>query len=284
MSNEAAAEADDGREPEDDVASLVLMVGRLVQVARRRAGMKVEEFAKAMGYTADMIRKIERGVRIPRPEFLDRADDVLQAHGYLRAFMGDMEKAEYPRKERELKALEDRAAELTQYSTHNIQGLLQTQDYMRALYEMRQPVHPEDVVEREITGRMARKSIFEREPAPTLTFIQEQVTLERPLGGRKVLRAQLEHLLEVAQLRNVTLQVMPTDREEHAGTQGLIEVLKFEDGTSLGRTDSWTNSHRRFVSDLKQIRILDLRLGVIRSQALPPRESRAFIERRLGEL
>ncbi|MET8831499.1 helix-turn-helix transcriptional regulator [Streptomyces sp. NPDC004610] len=284
MSNEAAAESDDGQEPEDDVASLVLMVGRLVQVARRRTGMKVEEFAKAMGYTPDMIRKIERGVRIPRPEFLDRADDVLQARGYLRAFMVDMEKAQYPRKERELKSLEDKAAELAQYSTHNIQGLLQTQDYMRALYEMRQPVYPEQVVEQEIAGRMARRSIFERDPAPTLTFIQEQVTLERPLGGRKVLRAQLERLLEVAQLRNVTLQIMPTDREEHAGMHGLIEVLKFADGTSLGRADGWTNGHRRFVSDPKEIRILDLRLGVIRSQALPPGESLTFIKRKLGEL
>ena len=64
---------------------------------------------------------------------------------------------------------------------------------------------------------MARQAIFERSPAPTLSFVQEEVTLRRPIGGRMVLRRQLERLLELAQLRNVEIQVMPTDREDHAG-------------------------------------------------------------------
>lgn len=60
------------------------------------------------------------------------------------------------------------AVELMQYSNHNIQGLLQTPEYARALYETRQPAYSPDDVERETAARMARKPIFEREPAPTL--------------------------------------------------------------------------------------------------------------------
>lgn len=97
-----------------------------------------------------------------------------------------------------------------------------------------------------------------------------------------VLRRQLEYLLEVGQLRNVTLQVMPTDREEHAGVQGLIEVLKFADGTAVGRSEGAFNG--RPVSSPRELRILELRYGMIRAQALTPRESLAFIERQLGEL
>ncbi len=97
---------------------------------------------------------------------------------------------------------------------------------------MTQPALTEDVVERETAARMARKAVFERQPAPTLSFIQEQVTLERPYGGKMVLRRQLEHLLEVS-VAERHAQVMPTDREEHAGTQGEIRVLKFADGTSI---------------------------------------------------
>jgi hypothetical protein len=129
---------------------------------------------------------------------------------------------------------------------------------------------------------MARKSVFEREPAPALSFVQEQVTLERPLGGKMVLRRQLEHLLEVSQLRNVALQVMPTDREEHAGVPGLIEVLKFDDGTAIGRSEGAFNG--RPVSNPRDLRILELRYGMIRAQALTPRESQAFIEKALGRL
>lgn len=137
-------------------------------------------------------------------------------------------------------------------------------------------------MERETAARMARKAVFEREHAPTLGFVQEQVTPERPYGGQMVLRRQLEHLLEVAQLRNVTLQIMPTDRQENAGASGLIQVLKFADGTAIGRSSGGFNA--RPVSSPRDLHILELRHGMIRAQALTPRESQAFIERTLGRL
>ncbi len=75
---------------------------------------------------------------------------------------------------------------------------------------------------------------------------------------------------------------MPTDRQEHAGSQGLIEVLKFADGTAVGRSDGAFNG--RPVSSPKDLRILELRYRMIRAQALTPRVSQAFIERTLGRL
>ncbi|MGV4982987.1 helix-turn-helix domain-containing protein [Streptomyces sp. NPDC001709] len=281
--NDGVDEAGWDVEPGDEIEPVVQAVGRLLKVCREAAGLSVSELAEALGYGEDMIRKIERGARIPRPESLDRADQILKAQGHLRAFMEDMRKARYPKKVRELAELEGRAVEMLLYSNHNIHGLLQTPEYARAMYEMRQPALAEDVVERETAARMARKAVFERDPAPTLSFVQEQVTLERPYGGKMVLRRQLERLLEVAQLRNVTLQVMPTDREENAGAaSGLVEVLKFADGTAIGRSDGAFNG--RPVSSPKDLRILELRYGMIRAQALTPRESQAFIERALGRL
>ncbi|GHE12399.1 helix-turn-helix domain-containing protein [Streptomyces alanosinicus] len=269
-------------EPGDEIEPVVQAVGRLLRVCREAAGLTVSELAEAMGYGEDMIRKIERGARIPRPEFLDKADRLLKAQGHLRAFMEDMKKARYPKKIRELADLEGRAVEMLLYGSHNIHGLLQTPEYARTLFGTRQPALSEDAVEQATAARMARKAVFEREPAPTLSFVQEQVTLERPYGGKMVLRRQLEHLLEVAQLRNVTLQVMPTDREENAGAAGLIQVLKFADGTAIGRSSGVLNG--RPISDPKDLRILELRYGMIRAQALTPRESQIFIERALGRL
>lgn len=280
--NEVEDEAGWDVEPGDEIEPLVQAVGRMLRVFRELAGLRVSDVAVAMGYGEDMIRKIERGVRIPRPEFLDRVDPFVSAGGHLRAYMEDMQKAQYPQKVRELKEMEDRAVEILLYSNHNIHGLLQTPEYARALIEMRQPALPVDEIEQGAAARVARKSIFNRDPAPALSFIQEQVTLERPLGGKMVLRRQLEHLLEVGQLRNVSVQVMPTDREEHSGMAGLIEVLKFGDGTAIGRSDGAFNG--RPVSNPKDLRILELRYGMIRSQALPPRESMACIEQALGRL
>ncbi|MFJ3444796.1 helix-turn-helix domain-containing protein [Streptomyces sp. NPDC086081] len=280
--NEAVDEAGWDVEPGDEIEPLVQAVGKLLKVCREAAGLRVTELGDMLGYGEDMIRKMERGARIPRPEYLDRADRVLNAQGHLRAFTKDMERARYPKKVRELAELEGRAVEMLLYSNHNIHGLLQTPEYTKALYEMRQPALSADVIERESAARLARKSVFERDPAPNLSFVQEQVTLERPLGGKMVLHRQLEHLLEVAKLRNVSLQVMPTDREEHAGVPGLIEVLKFTDGTAIGRSEGAFNG--RPVSSPRDLRVLELRYGMIRAQALSPRESQTFIEELLGRL
>lgn len=96
-----------------------------------------------------------------------------------------------------------------------------------------------------------------------------------------VRRRQLEHLLEVAQLRNVTFQVMPTETGAHPGVDGKIELLKFADGTALGRSDEAFGG--RATSALKEPRILGLRYGTIRAQARTPGQSLTFIEQLLGE-
>lgn len=130
-----------------------------------------------------------------------------------------------------------------------------------------------------LAGRMARKSIFEREPAPELSFVQEEVTFRRPVGGTMVLRRRLEHM--VAQLPYVELQVMPTAYANHPGTGGRIQVLKFADGSGAGRMDD--DFGGRPVSNPRHLRVLELRYGIIRAQALTPEASLAFIEQVLGE-
>ncbi|MFI1357341.1 Scr1 family TA system antitoxin-like transcriptional regulator [Streptomyces sp. NPDC020898] len=269
-------------EPGDEMAPMIEVVGSVIKFHREAAEMSVADFGAAMRYGEDLIRKVERGARIPRVEFLYNADELLNARGAIIAMRKYVEDAQYPKKVRALKELEARAVEMLLYSNHNIHGLLQTPEFAKALFEMTQPPLTREVIERETVARMARKSVFDREPVPSLNFIQEQVTLERPFGGKTVLRRQLEHLLELGQLRNVTLQVMPTDRDEHAGTQGRIQVLKFADGTAVGRSDGAFNG--RPVSTPRDLRVLELRYGMIRAQALPPRESLAFIERALGAL
>ncbi|MBX7547206.1 helix-turn-helix transcriptional regulator [Streptomyces sp. NPDC004232] len=280
--NDGVDEAGWDVEPGDEIEPVVQAVGRLLKVCREAAGVSVPDLAAALGYGEDMIRKIERGARIPRPEALDRADQILKAQGHLRAFMEDMRKARYPKKVRQLAELEGRSVEMLLYSNHNIHGLLQTEEYARALLRTWRPAYSVDALERMVAGRMARKSVFERSAAPEFSFVQEEVTLRRPVGDTMVLRRQLEHMLEVAQLPFVELQVMPTARANHPGTGGRIQVLKFADGTGMGRTDG--DFSGRPVSHPRQLRLLDLRYGIIRAQALTPEESLVFIEQALGEL
>jgi hypothetical protein len=143
-----------------------------------------------------------------------------------------------------------------------------------------QPPYSPDDVERMVGARLARQSVFERDPVPVLHFVLEEAPLRRQVGGTMAWRQQLERLLEVGRLNYVTLQVMPTNSDPHPGLDGRIELLKFPDGTAIARADGLFNG--RPTSDPKQLRIIELQYGSIRAQALPPRESLTFIEQMLG--
>ncbi|MEU9103106.1 helix-turn-helix transcriptional regulator [Streptomyces xanthophaeus] len=281
MNTDGADESSWELDPEDESGAVIATVGRQLKMWREAGGLDRSKFGERMGYGANLIYKIERGARIPRPEFLDKADEVLGAGGKIAAMKTDIERARYPKKVRDLAKLESEAVELGAYGNHNLHGLLQTEEYARALYEIRRPAYAPDEVERHVSARMARQGVFHRQPSPALTFVLEQVILERRLGGQGVLRRQLEHLLDVSSLRNVEIQVMPTACEDHAGMGGQIQVLKLMDGSTVGYVEAQLLS--RLVTDLKEIQILELRYGIIRSQALSPRESRSFIEKVLGE-
>ena len=200
----------------------------------------------------------------------------------LAAVAEELVEVRYPKKVQDLKRLESQALELGAYTANQIHGLLQTEGYAGALYRMHRPMLDEGDIEQYVVARMGRQEIFTRRPAPFLSFVQDEVTLRRPVGGRMVMRAQLERLLEVGQLRNVEIQVMPTDREDHAGLSGgSFRLIDPRNGRQVAHSEGALFS--RVTGERQDVHILDARYGNIRAQALAPRESLAFIERVLGE-
>ncbi|MFH9427178.1 helix-turn-helix domain-containing protein [Streptomyces sp. NPDC017615] len=269
-------------EPDDEWgAAVIATVGRQLKLRRETAGLRAAEFGTLIGYGEDLVYKVEAGKRIPRQEYLDRADEVLDAGGLIAAAWEDVKRVRYPRKVRELGKLEAQAVEIGVYECNIIAGLLQTAAHAREVIGSAQPPYSPDDVERMVAARVARQSVFERSPAPALSFVLEEASLKRPIGGTMVWRQQLERVLEVGRLHNVVLQVMPTGVTAHSGLDGRIELLKFADGSAVGRSDGAFSG--RPTSDPKQLRILELRYGTIRAQALPPGESLALIEQLLGE-
>lgn len=265
----------------DDSGAEIAAVGRQIRLWREAAGLRAVELGAAIGYGENQVYKVEAGKRIPKPEFLDKADEVLGAGGKLAAMKKDVAEARYPKKIRDLTNLEHHAVEIAAYDNHNIHGLLQTEEYARALFEMRRPAYLEDQINGLVAARMARQAILSQRLPPALAFVVEEAVLRRPLGGADVLRRQLERLLEVGRLRHAEIQVMPLDREDHAGMGGPINLLKLRDGGTIGYSEAQLTS--RVVSDPKELQVLELRHGIIRAQALTPRESLAFIEKMRGE-
>ncbi|WBO69396.1 DUF5753 domain-containing protein [Streptomyces camelliae] len=214
-------------------------------------------------------------------------DELLGAGGLLKATIEDIEKAKakarvrHPAWFKDYARLERDAVEINFYNNHDVPGLLQTEGRIRALYEMRKPLLDEETIEQRVASRMSRQEILTGWPPPMITSVIEETVLRRPLGGREVHGEQLEQLLKLGRLRNVELQVMPTDRSEHAGMGGSFILLTPKGKPQLGYTEAQSSS--RLITDPEEVRILAARYGSLRAQALTMRESLALIENLLGE-
>ncbi|MGW3847098.1 helix-turn-helix domain-containing protein [Streptomyces fagopyri] len=273
---------DAGPRPEDEPGSgVVAAFGRQLKLLRVRAGLERPEFGKLTGYAGQSIASFEQGRRIPSPRFIDRADEVLDAGGVLKALKDEVGRAQYPAFFRDMARLEAGAVGLCVYAAHAVPGLLQTEDYARAVFRMQRPLLDDDVIEQRLAARMVRQDIFTRRPPPLLSFIIEEVVLRKPIGGLTTLREQLEQILLVGQNRNVEIQVMPTDREDHAGLGGPFNLIDTAEGPRIAYTEVQDDS--RLYTSAGKIRELEARYGILRSQALTPCESLAFIEELLGE-
>nr|WP_217422793.1 helix-turn-helix transcriptional regulator [Streptomyces sp. 8P21H-1] len=262
--------------------AVVVAFGQTLKTLRVRAGLEREEFGRRIGYSASTVASYEQGRRIPSPRTIQRADEVLDAGGLLTVWKDQVERAQYPVFFQGMATLEKEALELLAYDTHVLNGLLQTEDYTRAVLDMRRPVLDPETIEQRVAARLARQDILSRRPAPLLGFVLEEAALRHPWGGKAVHRGQLEHLLLIGGKQSVEMQVMPTDRECNAGVDGAFTVITRRDGTRFVYTEVQGNSALQ--TEPEQTTLAAARYGIIRSQALPSRESFDFVERLLRSL
>jgi hypothetical protein len=123
--------------------------------------------------------------------------------------------------------LEEAASLIRTYELQFVHGLFQTEEYARAVTVLGHGAAPADEVERRVSLRMKRQDLLTCPDPPRMWSVMDEAALRRPLGGRKVMRAQLNHLVEVTAMPTVTLQVMPFRRGGHAGAGGSFTVLRF---------------------------------------------------------
>ncbi|MEU5580430.1 helix-turn-helix transcriptional regulator [Streptomyces huasconensis] len=271
----------------DGTAHLFSALGKQLKVLREHTGMSQRELGRAAHCGEALISSMERGVRTPQPDFLLRVDELLDARGVLAAAADDVREAQakartrHPDWYRGYAKLEAEAVELHHYCNQAVHGLLQIEDYARAVFTCRRPLLSEEVIEKRVMDRLARQQIFERWPSPAFTYVLEEVVLQRPIGGKAVHRRQLEHLVRVGSKRNVDLYVLPTSSEEHPNLDSAFNLLTPKGRRQVAYTEA--QGHPRLVTDPEEVRLIADRYGSMRGLALSPRESVALIEKMLGE-
>ncbi len=123
--------------------------------------------------------------------------------------------------------LEEAASLIRSYEIQFLPGLLQTEEYARAVVTAGAPKATVDEVERRVHLRVKRQEILQRASPPAFWAVVDEAALHRPIGGSKVMKQQVEHLLDLMSMPNVTLQVMPFRFGGHAGEGGAFTMLRF---------------------------------------------------------
>jgi hypothetical protein len=123
--------------------------------------------------------------------------------------------------------LEGAASVIRTFELQFVNGLFQTEDYARAVTLLGHRAAPAEEIDRRVSLRLKRQGILTGPEPPQVWSVLDEGALRRPVGGRAVMRAQLSRLIEVAELRHVTIQVVPFGRGGHAAAGGAFTVLRF---------------------------------------------------------
>jgi hypothetical protein len=123
--------------------------------------------------------------------------------------------------------LEAAASVIRAFELQFVHGLFQTEAYARAVTLLGFRSAPAEEIERRVSLRLKRQDLLTRPEPPQVWAVIDEGALRRPVGGRAVMRAQLNRLIEVAGLRHVTVQVVPFGRGGHAAAGGSFTVLRF---------------------------------------------------------
>lgn len=173
---------------------------------------------------------------------------------------------------------EDEARAIWNYESLFVPGLLQTESYARAVIIGGMPSLGRDHVEQRVNVRMQRQAVLTRDHPLQLWAICDEAALHRVVGGAQVMREQLQHLAEVAELPHITLQLIPFDAGAHPGMPGSFVVMDFADDPNVVYIDSMAGD--LFLEEEPEIRRYSAMFEHLRAVALSPASSLELIARR----
>jgi transcriptional regulator with XRE-family HTH domain len=249
--------------------------GRQVHRARRAAGWTLPEFGQRMGYDPGQISRVENGKRPPTELFAQMCDRAFpERGGWFSEFYAESRTwIATPPWFRSWVEHEQRATILRIWQPGVLSGLLQTEDYARAILAV-EPGVTHDEVSARLNARLARQAMLTRDDPLRAWFLVDEAALRRCVGSPEVMAAQIAHLAGVARLPNVTVQVVANTA--HAGLLGgfaLTERAAYVETAVAGQV----------FEDAEIMASLLIRFDTLRNEAFRGSESLALIERMCEE-
>lgn len=253
----------------DPSTSMAALFGARVRKLRTAAGLTQAELGARVHVVGTRIAQIERvsGAK-PTLELARALDAVLGADDLLVELWPYVYRETFPDWSRKFMAYSERAVAIGQYAAHVMPGLLQTEEYARAVLSVGLTLSSELQLEERLSARMGRQQRLVSDDRPALRVVLDEAVLRRPVGGRAVMRAQLRRVLEAATERHITVQVLPFDQGEHDVMGGSLTILTLPDGSDVAYTEG--AHYGQLIEDPDEVRDFALTYHQLRAAALPP--------------
>jgi len=250
---------------------------------REAAGLTQRELGKIVNYTGSLIGQIETARKLPTQAFSDAVDAALGTGGLLSRMLNLVLRSQLPSWFQQVAELQARAIEILSFETHMIHGLLQTEEYARAVLGAMDQSNLDD----RTAVRLARQSIFEKKEPPVFWAILNEAALYQEIGGPKAMRDQLASLLAHEDNPRINIQILPFSAGAHAGLQGSFDLYRFESDPPIVYTEGYGGSGHP-TANQATVSKCSLRYDHLQAAALSIRDSaeliRRVMEERYGEL
>ncbi|GAA2984496.1 helix-turn-helix transcriptional regulator [Streptosporangium longisporum] len=261
----------------DPTTSPVAFFGFELRRHRHEAGLSQEKLARRIGFALGTVSMAETGRRPPTEDFVRRCDQALGADGALIRIkeMMDNVAARLPAWFRPWAEIEQAAESLRTWQPLIMPGLLQTAEYARVLFSD-EPRAPADGVERNVTARLERQLILEREDPPMLWVVLDEGVLSRRVGGASVMVGQLDHLLHMGRRSSVTVQIVPSGTGSTVGFLGGFFIAQAKGIANSVYVES--AGHGQISDRPDDVADIMTKYEAIKAEALPQRASLELIE------
>jgi transcriptional regulator with XRE-family HTH domain len=173
--------------------------------------------------------------------------------------------------------LEGAASVIRTFELQFIHGLFQTEDYARAVTRLGYRAAPAEEIERRVSLRLKRQELLALPEPPQVWAVIDEGALRRPVGGHAVMRAQMKRLVEVAALRQVTLQVVPFARGGHAAAGGSFTILRFAEADMPDVVYSEQLTSALYLDKREDVDHYMEVMNHLSTEALPPAETTRFL-------
>ncbi|MCY1653026.1 helix-turn-helix transcriptional regulator [Streptomyces sp. SL294] len=248
--------------------------GEELRLGRTAAGLTQEALSEQIVCSPTLISHFEAGRRLPNPDDAQRIDRALSTDGFFARWLEDLD-TKFAEHFAAVAELEQQATDIRQYGASLIPGLLQTNDYARAVFKAHSPNFLADEVDSLIVNRAARARILDNSLSPTAWTLLDEAALRRPVGGPQVMAEQLRKIAGLADSGRIRLHVVPFSVGAHALMESMLYLLSFSDAAPVAYVEGLHTG--KLIDDPTVVESCKTAYALALSDAAPHHESLALV-------